>query len=928
MPHTQLTAWQFRFDSDSDWQPIHVPGCWETFGGPKNRPGPAWYRTTVDIPTDWADQRIWLHFGAVSYHCELFVNGQPAGTHTGMWDAFAFELTSLVAPGQPAELLLRVEKPADLTAGPDSPTVPGRFPLRETLAGFLPYVWGHTFGGIWQHATLSVHGPAHLLDACIHADANGHTILAITTDQPAAVAIDLLDPHGNLLCTLEGVTAPGDSSDEFEAFPAATPVAHAPVAPHSLPAAHQAVEPTTYRWRASVQIGNPQKWSPTQPVLYSARIRLDGHTETQRFGCRTFVTQGRELLLNGLPCYPRMALSWGWYADRLTPNPEPERIRADFAKLKALGYNGIKCCLWIPPPVYLDIADELGILVWIELPMWLPRPTEHFRRQVAVEYPRLVQQLRRHTSVVFYTLGCELNAQVGADILAPLYGLLKDMLGNRALVRDNSGSGEAYGGLLNEFADFYDYHFYCDLQFMRALLDAFTAAWRPPQPWLFGEFCDHDTFRDLRRITSPAHAGIPAHWWLSSDPVINPQGARWQMDVHDHERRLRAAGLWERGAEFERLSYEHALLHRKLTLELVRSVPPVGGYVITGEVDTPISTAGMWNDLGELKCAPEAFRAFNQDTVALLGWDQRRAWIHGGDRLVRTDRHCFSAGSQIRPHLLVAHHGSATGPAHVAWSVIQDDGTLLASGTHTTSFVVQPGTVRELCVAEFNAPHVVIPMRAQLRVQIQIGTSSTENDWPLWFFPSDAWNDMPPLALFDPLGCLHDLVFPGERIGAPAIADCTSQIIATAWSQELDTWVRQGGRAILLQAGEQPGPVPTRAMPFWREALRIIEAHPAWGTFPHTGWAGLQYYGCATDTALKTAHIPGCRPLLRRIDTRTMAQHDYAAELPHGAGRLLISTLRLEGGTGDQPTGIAHNPAAQWMLAAWARHPRRPHHPT
>src|SRR5690606_30515393 len=69
-------GWHFRFDRDADWRPIDVPGCWEMAGVPKYDPGPASYRREVRIPADWAGQRIWLCFGAVSYACRVEVNGQ------------------------------------------------------------------------------------------------------------------------------------------------------------------------------------------------------------------------------------------------------------------------------------------------------------------------------------------------------------------------------------------------------------------------------------------------------------------------------------------------------------------------------------------------------------------------------------------------------------------------------------------------------------------------------------------------------------------------------------------------------------------------------------------------------------------------------------------------------------------------------------
>ena len=60
-------------------------------------------------------------------------------------------------------------------------------------------------------------------------------------------------------------------------------------------------------------------------------------------------------------------------------------------------------------------------------------------------------------------------------------------------------------------------------------------------------------------------------------------------------------------------------------------------------------------------------------------------------------------------------------------------------------------------------------------------------------------------------------------------------------------------------------------------------------------------------------------PILRRVDARTAALHDYAVELTHGKGKLIVSTLRFEGGLGDQPLGISRNSSASYLLSRWIR---------
>src|SRR5262249_24089669 len=143
------------------WRDARVPGGWEETGIPLDDPGPGEYRTTLRVPDA---ESVWLRFGAGSYACQVLVDGQQVGEHVGMWDAFEVDLTGRVSPGGEHELRVVAEKPASLTAGPDSPHVPGGYPTRESVTGFLPYVWGHVFGGLWQEVSVLATGPVRIRD--------------------------------------------------------------------------------------------------------------------------------------------------------------------------------------------------------------------------------------------------------------------------------------------------------------------------------------------------------------------------------------------------------------------------------------------------------------------------------------------------------------------------------------------------------------------------------------------------------------------------------------------------------------------------------------------------------------------------------------------------------------------------------------------
>ena len=85
-------------------------------------------------------------------------------------------------------------------------------------------------------------------------------------------------------------------------------------------------------------------------------------------------TQGEQLLLNGEPICLRGALSWGWNAETIAPFYTPEQVREEIRRVRDLGFNLIKLCL-LPNQTYYEIADEEGMLLWQEWPLWLPEVT-------------------------------------------------------------------------------------------------------------------------------------------------------------------------------------------------------------------------------------------------------------------------------------------------------------------------------------------------------------------------------------------------------------------------------------------------------------------------------------------------------------------------------------------------------------------------
>lgn len=895
----EAEGWATKPAAGEGWTEATVPGCWEADGQPGTLTGPAWYRRDVAIPANFRapGRRVWWEHDAVSYHADGWANGAKVGDHTGLWDAFAWEIPPAAWQKGVLALALRVEKPGGK-----------RFPVRETLAGFLPYVWG-TWGGPWQDCRLRTTGPAAIQrvfapgkgDGTVQAEAD----VDVWPGTETLVRFDLRDAAGKSV-------------------------------------AGQEVRATqTGMVAATLRAPNPVRWEPERPALYTLTVTtfVGGQVSdvrTRNVGFRDVSARGETLLLNGRPLFFRAPLSWGWYEQTRAPNPSPQVFEDELTRVRALGFNGMKLCLWVPSPAYFEIADRLGMLLWVELPLWLPQGTDFFRKQTPAECKRIVRQVGDHPSIAVWTIGCEIGQGVDADLLGGLYAQVKEQT-KSDLVRDNSGSAECYGGPLPEHADYFDYHLYCDLPFARPTFDSFAPRWRDPQPWLFGEYADQDALRDLPGLIKTRSGAVP--WWAASDAEFNPVGVRWEYGAALQTERMKASGLLARLDDLREGSRKQALLARKTTLELTRSYPFMSGYVVTGLADTPISTAGLFDDFGAARFTPDEFRPFNDDTVLFIEPDRRRAWTAGGDRPSFLDRWNVWAGASVRRLAGVSHFGQESGAARLTWTVTGKGAGALASGALRLPDL-SPGACRELGLIEFAAPFVTQPQKLTLTVALDLPGGSgrrVTNAWPLWVFPQPAKEEKRRLGLFDPAGHLAGFADAAGLTPVPLRAATGESgdnngpvpvIVATAWRPEMLGYVRAGGRMLLIQTHASPentgDGLPADALPFWREAMKLFDPHPAWGQFPHEDRTDLNFYGLAADAAFdleKTAAVlgPDARftRLLTRVDARSFALGGYLLSAEIGGGKLLMTTLRPQGGLGDQPSGLVRHVAGAYLLRTW-----------
>ncbi|MCK4513360.1 hypothetical protein KAW64_16545, partial [bacterium] len=342
-----------------------VPGCWEEWGWSKRLEGPVWFIRQFA----WNEEGPTLiRFDGVSYFCHIWLNGAWIGSHRGIWTSFEVDVTEAMSD-ETNVLAVEVFKPWKRF-----------FPVRQSLAGFIPYVTS-TFGGIWQRVVGSRRKPVRIVDVYayyvrdvdvirieIHIGADpgvdtAATVRARIGDAERTVDLDRLSSEHKVFIDLPGEGLP--------------------------------------------------HWSPDSPVLHPLTVAVEsgGVSETthRQIGLRTLEARGRRLFFNDEPIYLRGVLHWMSYTDSIAPYWNPERHAYEMDYIRSLGFNLVKQCLVIPPQEYLDHADSTGMLVWIELPMWLPEVDDEYTERTLSEYREIIRRVRNHPSVVLWTLGCELD---------------------------------------------------------------------------------------------------------------------------------------------------------------------------------------------------------------------------------------------------------------------------------------------------------------------------------------------------------------------------------------------------------------------------------------------------------------------------------------------------------------------------------------
>lgn len=287
-----------------------------------------WYRRTFSIPNSWAGRRVLLHFGAVDYEAQVFVNGNLLGSHRGGYLPFSFDISDALVEGENT-LKVAVLDPTD-----EGLQQRGKQVLNPKG------IWYTAISGIWQTVWLEAVPEISIESLKLTPDLDAETLLVEAKVRGAR----------------EGLRLGAEIYMGAEKIASGNAQAQIPV---------------------RIKVPHPKKWSPENPYLYDLRIQLlqDGQVIDEvgsYFAMRKFelvkdATGNLRFALNDEPLFLYGPLDQGYFPDGLYTPPSEEAMLFDIEYTRKIGCNMIRKHIKIEPLRWYYHCDRLGMIVWQDM---------------------------------------------------------------------------------------------------------------------------------------------------------------------------------------------------------------------------------------------------------------------------------------------------------------------------------------------------------------------------------------------------------------------------------------------------------------------------------------------------------------------------------------------------------------------------------
>ena len=288
-----------------------------------------WYSREFTVPSSWKGKNILLHFGAVDWQADVWVNGVKMGQHRGGYTPFSFDITPVLAKGK-NQITVKVWDPSDEGYQP-----------RGKQVKHPDGIWYTPVSGIWQTVWMEPVSANHITRLKTTPDIDKKILIVeahTATGNPSAVVSVVVSEGGKVVATGKAMQG-------------------------------QPVQ---------LAIENARLWSPENPFLYDMKVTLtdngkvidevNSYAAMRKYSIRQGADGITRLQLNNGNVFHFGPLDQGWGPDGLYTAPTDEALVYDIKKVKDFGYNMIRKHVKVEPARWYTHCDKLGVIVWQDMP--------------------------------------------------------------------------------------------------------------------------------------------------------------------------------------------------------------------------------------------------------------------------------------------------------------------------------------------------------------------------------------------------------------------------------------------------------------------------------------------------------------------------------------------------------------------------------
>ncbi len=368
------------------------------------------YRRVINAPSAWENKRIFLTIEAAGHEAEVYLNGKLLARHSCGYTSFTAELTEHLKPGVSNLLAVRVDSREELNIPP--------------FGYVIDYM---TYGGLYREVWLDITEKQRIMDVFVRPEIpQGERLLRGIPDiMLQSGYTDHVRFSGRVETELQ--LDPGIPDAEGELQIRQTVLKDGKILAEKMtdPAGcsrirRPAGDGLSEACRLELTVPEACLWDIVSPQLYLLRTELlqNGKVidlaETS-FGFRTavfekdgFFLNGRKLKIVGLNRHQSFP-----YVGYAMPESQ-QKHDADILK-KELGLNAVRTSHYPQSRYFIDRCDEIGLLVFTEIPGWQHIGDEAWKEQAVRNTQDMILQYRNHPSVILW--GVRINESADDDDL-------------------------------------------------------------------------------------------------------------------------------------------------------------------------------------------------------------------------------------------------------------------------------------------------------------------------------------------------------------------------------------------------------------------------------------------------------------------------------------------------------------------------------